>query len=302
MNDLFSTRSFRNAAAGGDLEMGGPLPAADLEKFFVDVESIKQDLAHIDSLHKSLLQSHATGKTLHDASAVRSLRRQMDADVTTALKKAKVIKLRLEALDRANAANRSLPNCGPGTSTDRTRTSVVAGLRKKLKDSMEAFSVLRQTISQEYRETVGRRFFTVTGQEADEKTLDALISTGEAENMVQRAIQEGGRGEVMAVVTEIKERYDAAVEIERNLAELHQVFLDMSVLVAAQGEQINDIESHVARANSFVRTGVDQLVTARKHQKSSRKWACIGITILLIIILIIVISVVTSNRRSKSGP
>ena len=106
----------------------------------------------------------------------------------------------------------------------------------------------------------------------------------------------------MAVVTEIKERYDAAVEIEKNLAELHQVFLDMSVLVAAQGEQINDIESHVARANSFVRTGVDQLVTARKHQKSSRKWTCIGIIILLIIILIIVISVVISNRRSNSRP
>jgi syntaxin 1B/2/3 len=81
----------------------------------------------------------------------------MDADVALALKKAKLIKLKLESLDRANAANRSLPGCGPGTSTDRTRTSVVSGLRKKLKDSMDAFVELRKTISAEYRETVERR-------------------------------------------------------------------------------------------------------------------------------------------------
>lgn len=97
------------------------------------------------------------GKTLHNASAVKSLRAKMDADVALALKKAKMIKLKLESLDRANAANRSLPGCGPGTSTDRTRTSVVSGLRKKLKDSMDAFIELRKTISAEYRETVERR-------------------------------------------------------------------------------------------------------------------------------------------------
>jgi syntaxin 1B/2/3 len=102
----------------------------------------------------------------------------MDADVALALKRAKLIKVRLEALDRSNAANRSLPGCGPGSSSDRTRTSVVSGLRKKLKDLMESFNGLRQKITTEYRETVERRYFTVTGENPDEKTLDLLISTG----------------------------------------------------------------------------------------------------------------------------
>lgn len=105
----------------------------------------------------------------------------MDGDVTLALKKAKVIKVRLEALDRSNAANRSLPGCGPGSSSDRTRISVVNGLRKKLKDSMESFNSLRQKISLEYRETVQRRYYTVSGENPDEKTLDLLISTGKTE-------------------------------------------------------------------------------------------------------------------------
>ena len=81
--------------------------------------------------------------------------------------------------------------------------------------------------------------------------------------------------------------------MERNLNELHQVFLDMAVLVQAQGEQIDNIESHVDRASSFVQHGNQQLQKARFLQKNTRKWTCYGILILLIIIGIILASKLT---------
>ncbi|MQL89948.1 hypothetical protein Taro_022532 [Colocasia esculenta] len=147
---------------------------------------IKDELKEVECPHRGLRESNEAGKSLHDAAAVRSLRTHMDADVALTLKKAKLIKLCLEALDRANDANRSLPGCGPGSSTDHTRTSVVAGLRKKLKDSIEGFSTLWEQVTAEYRETIGRWYYTITGEAEDKATLDALISTGEAERMVPR--------------------------------------------------------------------------------------------------------------------
>lgn len=121
------------------------------------------------------------------------------------------------------------------------------------------------------------------------------VGTGESETFLQKAIQQQGRASVMETIQEIQERHDTVKEIERNLNELHQVFLDMAVLVQSQGEQLDDIESHVARANSYVRGGVQQLQVARKHQKNTRKWTFFAIILLLIIILIIVLPIVLRN-------
>ncbi|XP_034694691.1 syntaxin-121 [Vitis riparia] len=307
MNDLFSGSfsRFRSEEPPPSVEMTSSATAGvNLDKFFEDVESIKEELREMESLQQKLHDAHEQSKTLHNANSVKELRSRMDSHVSLALKKAKLIKLRLEALDRSNAANRSLPGCGPGSSSDRTRTSVVNGLRKKLRDSMDAFNSIRNQITSEYRETVQRRYFTVTGENPDEKTVDLLISTGESETFLQKAIQEQGRGRVLDTISEIRERHESVKELERNLKELHQVFLDMAVLVQAQGEQIDDIESQVARANSFVRGGTQQLQTARKHQISSRKWTCYGIIILIVIILLIVLFTVRpweNNGSSSSG-
>ncbi|KAF8397986.1 hypothetical protein HHK36_016912 [Tetracentron sinense] len=310
MNDLFSGSFSRFKSDDGDrqaspgirdggVQMGSM--GVNLDKFFEDVEGIKDELKEVEKLQQRLQDSHEESKTLHNAKSIKDLRSKMDSDVSLALKKAKLIKVRLESLDRVNAANRSLPGCGPGSSADRTRTSVVSGLRKKLKDSMEGFNTLRQEIASEHKETVERRYFTVTGEKADEKTVEMLISTGESETFLQKAIQEQGRGRVMDTIQEIQERHGAAREMERSLLELQQVFMDMAVLVQAQGEQLDDIESQVGRASSFVRGGTQELQTARKHQRNTRKWTCYAIILLLIITLIIVLPIVIPRLNNNNN-
>ncbi|PIA54299.1 hypothetical protein AQUCO_00900679v1 [Aquilegia coerulea] len=287
MNDLF-TSSF-SRARDGDIEMGAM--GANLDKFFEDIEGIKDELKEIEKLHQKLQASHEESKSLYQAKSIKDLRSRMDADVTLALKKAKLIKVRLESIERANAANRNLPGCGPGSSSDRTRTSIVNGLKKKLIESMENFNKLRQQVASEYKETVERRYYTVTGEKPDDQTVETLISTGQSETFMQKAIQEQGRGKIVDTISEIQERYTAAKDIERSLQELHQVFLDISVLVQVQGEQLDDIESHVTRAASFIQSGTKQLHKAKSHQRNTRKWTCYAIILLIIILLIILLPI-----------
>ena len=292
MNDLISSsfkkyRDLKQQAYLDDTEAGNE--GVNLDKFFEDVENVKEDMKNVQRLYKALQEANEESKTVHNAKTMKQLRARMDTDVEQVLKRVKIIKGKLEGLERSNAASRNIPGCGPGSSADRTRSSVVSGLGKKLKDLMDDFQGLRSRMQSEYKETVERRYFTITGQKADEDTIENLISSGESESFLQRAIQEQGRGQIMDTISEIQERHDAVKEIEKNLIELHQIFLDMAALVEAQGHQLNDIESHVAHASSFVRRGTEHLQEARVYQKNSRKWTCIAIIAAAILILVLLL-------------
>ncbi|KAJ6725078.1 SYNTAXIN [Salix viminalis] len=294
MNDLFSSSfkkytDVKQQAQIDDMETGKE--SMNLDRFFEDVENIKDEMKTVERLYRSLQEANEECKTVHNAKTMKNLRSRMDTDVEQVLKRVKIIKGKLEALDRSNAAHRNIPGCGPGSSTDRTRTSVVSGLGKKLKDLMDNFQDLRARMSAEYKETVERRYFTITGERASDETIENLISSGESESFMQKAIQEQGRGQILDTISEIQERHDAVKEIEKNLIELHQVFLDMAALVEAQGHQLNDIESHVAHASSFVRRGTDQLQEAREYQKSSRKWTCIAVIAGVVLIAVLLLPI-----------
>ncbi len=53
-------------------------------------------------------------------------------------------------------------------------------------------------------------------------------------------------GQVLDTLAEIEERGEAVRELEKSLLDLHQIFLDMAVLVEAQGEMLDNIEAQVS--------------------------------------------------------
>ncbi|CAA3024613.1 syntaxin-132-like [Olea europaea subsp. europaea] len=174
-------------------------------------------------------------------------------------------------------------------------------MKKKFKDKMSEFQTLRESIHQEYREVVERRVFTVTGNRADEETIDRLIETGDSEQIFHKAIQEQGRGQIMDTLAEIQERHDAVRDLEKKLLDLQQIFMDMAVLVDAQGDMLDNIESQVSSAVDHVQSGNTALQKAKSLQKNSRKWMCIAILILLIIVAIIVVGVLKPWQNNNGA-
>ncbi|CAK9233502.1 unnamed protein product [Sphagnum troendelagicum] len=305
MNDLLSTFSGRKTGEGydDDLETGPSVQMTgmaagdkDLSRFFADIEKIKKQMDRIRELLVKLQEANEESKGVHKAQAMKALRDRMDADIAQVTKIARSIKAELEELDRGNAANRRVKGCEEGTPTDRTRTTITNNQRKKLKDLMGEFQALRERMMGEYKETIERRYYTVTGKQADEETIDHIIETGESETFLQKAIQEQGRGQILETIREIQERHDSVKEIEKSLLELHQIFMDMAVLVEAQGEQLNNIEAQVNRSASYVERGTTQLRIAKSHQRSARKWTCIGIILLIVLVLIIVIPILKADK------
>ena len=57
--------------------------------------------------------------------------------------------------------------------------------------------------------------------------------------------------QVLDTLAEVQERHEAVKELEKSLMELHQVFLDMAVLVEAQGEMLDNIEQQVGNGSGM---------------------------------------------------
>jgi syntaxin 1B/2/3 len=162
---------------GGEREMevlgaGG----RDTTQFFQEVGEIKAEMERIKEFLTKIQGMNEESKMLHQAQAMSALRDRMDADIAQVTKIARSLKAKLENLDRANAANRRMPGCEPGSTTDRTRTSITSTLRKKLKDLMGDFQLLRQRMMGDYRQTVERRSVSATLQ----FPLQWFISSGDS--------------------------------------------------------------------------------------------------------------------------
>jgi syntaxin 1B/2/3 len=133
----------------------------DLTKFFDEVEKIKVDMDKIKQLLVKLQEANEESKGVHKAQAMKGIRDRMDKDIAQVNKIARSIKAKLEDLDKGNAASRKVKGCEEGTPTDRTRMSITNNQRKKLKDLMGEFQVLRERMMNEYKETIERRSFAI---------------------------------------------------------------------------------------------------------------------------------------------
>ncbi|KAD4981865.1 hypothetical protein R6Q59_001566 [Mikania micrantha] len=259
MNDLlgesFVSDAREHPPRDMDVQMSSRLPRSNsdmgMESFNKQIQDIEKQVDKLSSLLKKLKDSNEESKSVTKASSMKAIRKHMEKDVDEVGKIARNIKAKIQAINKENLTNRQKLGCGPGTGVDRSRSNMTNALTKRFRDIMIDFQTLRRKIDDEYREVVERRVITVTGTRPDEETINNLIETGNSEQIFQNAMKEMGRGQVVNTLEEIQERHDAVREIEKKLLELHQIYLDMAVLVEAQGDLLDNIESQVRFSHAF---------------------------------------------------
>ncbi|XP_041001278.1 syntaxin-112 [Juglans microcarpa x Juglans regia] len=298
MNDLM-TQSFlsyvelkkqaqKDLEADLDIEAGqlNHTEEQNLSQFFQEVGVIKGEMEEITNLLFDLQHLNEETKSTHSAKVLRGLRDRMDSDMVAVLRKAMIVKARLEALDRSNVTNRTVSEAyKEGSPVDRTRISVTNGLRVKLKEMMNDFQSLRENILSDHKEDLKRRYYTATGELPSEEVIEKMVSGAVKVQLFEGKTETNLRS---------KERHEAVMDIQRSLNKLHQVFLDMAVLVETQGEKIDDIEENLANVGSFINGGTNSLYYANQMKKKNKKWACWVCAVLLIILLVCIISMLAS--------
>lgn len=83
--------------------------------------------------------------------------------------------------------------------------------------------------------------------------------------------------EAEKALSDIRDRHEDIQRLERSLIELHEMFVDMSILVSEQGEMIDRIEYSVAKSGNYVESARKKVKRAEELQRAARqkRWCCL---------------------------
>mmetsp|Transcript_31855 Transcript_31855/g.93787 ORF Transcript_31855/g.93787 Transcript_31855/m.93787 type:complete len:221 (+) Transcript_31855:1-663(+) len=201
------------------------------------------------------------------------------------------VRSQLKAMD---GANKLFAKKNPGASEARIRTNMHATLTRKFVDLMAEYQEVQTRYKSKYRERVERQYRivkpTVTQDEID-AALDGDPSN-QPEIFTQTILQGPGHAQARNALADIQDKHCDILKLEASIAELHQLFLDMSVLVETQGELLDQIEYTVAQSVDYTGRAVEELRSAAKYQKRARQKCCCVIVTLLIVAGILLATII----------
>lgn len=123
----------------------------------------------------------------------------------------------------------------------------------------------REALERSVRSDVMRANPHVSGAQ-----VDAAMANGDS-GLDQVLGTTANTAELRHQIQDIKARNLEIQKLSKSLVELHTMFTDMSILVEGQQELLNNIEYNVEEAKQNTEKAGEELVVARKHQKSRNK-------------------------------
>lgn len=200
------------------------------------------------------------------------------------------VRNKLKTLD---LENKDFARRNEGASEARIRSNMHGTLTRKFVDLMAEYQEIQTKYKNKYRER-GERQYRVVNPNATREEIDAALAGDQQEIFTQHILQGPGHAQARNALADIQERHRDITRLETSIQELHQLFLDMSVLVESQGELLDQIEYTVSQSVNYTGKAVDELRSANKYQKKVRKKMCCVICIGLVV-MVVLLSTILPN-------
>jgi t-SNARE complex subunit (syntaxin) len=158
---------------------------------------------------------------------------------------------------------------------------------------MSKFQSMQSLYQGKYRQQLERQYLIVKPQ-ATKEELDRLTHGGSADATVllnQQIFSMANRAQAAKQLAEMQERHHDIISIEKSIRELHQMFVDMAIIVEQQGELIDKVEDHVANTAEYTEHAAQEMRQAviRQRGVQKKKWIILIILVILLTIIGLVI-------------
>ncbi|KAG2216951.1 hypothetical protein INT45_001422 [Circinella minor] len=257
----------------------------NMDGFFQEVDSLKNDIStvsdnvdRIERLHTSALVSFNEQQSRQISKDLAQIKRQTQAQNIE-------LKDRIKALEASNAR---LPR---DSSDAQIRSSQSTALRKRFLETIQRYQDVERTYEQKYRQRVERQI-RIVKPDATQDEVDQFIDSDDSTQVFAQSLMHATRtNQARAVLSEVQTRHVDIKRIEKTIMELHQLFLDMSMLVEQQGEVLTSAEQNADQTVGHMKEGNSMISKAILSAKATRhkKWCCLFLTIGICVMIAILV-------------
>lgn len=291
-------------SAEGDVEMGELSPRNPMEAFLKTIDEIRKRMERINKAIGDIEYHHRLVLNAVNVEEATRLGRIIDELVARTNKEAQFIRRTLKELTAETETMKEAQSLSP--SDIRIRSNQQARYAKKFMATMNKFQAMQTTYQAKYRQALERQYLIVKPS-AGREELDRLTTASEGTTLLnQQIFSMANRAQAQKQLAEMKERHHDIVAIERSIRELHQMFVDMAIIVEQQGELIDKVEDHVANTVEYTEHAAQEMRQAVVRQKSiqKKKWiiACICVILLAVVALVLYLSLDTGGGSRPQKP
>ncbi|RHY26728.1 hypothetical protein DYB32_007344 [Aphanomyces invadans] len=154
---------------------------------------------------------------------------------------------------------------------------------------MKEYQKAQQRFKSDMKNKVKRQV-QIVKPDASEQEIDMVMRSADPGAIYRSAILQGSNDSIKEVYMTCHDKYQDVLKLEQSVAELHQMFLDLALLVEQQGEMLDQIEFQVKTASNYIDAGNKEVTKALKSQKSMRKKMCCLLFFGLVVVLIAVLA------------
>lgn len=243
-----------------------------------NIDKIAQDVEQVKKMHSHMLSAAVPEREVKDEleRVMNDVKRTANS-VRTNLKE---MEQRINQQDSNSSYNQYAES--------RIRRCQHSTLARKFVEVMSDYN----TTQSDYREKCKARIqrqLEITGKTKTSDEVEEMLEGGDPAIFTSDIVIE--TQQARQALGDIEARHRDIINLEKSIQELHEMFLDMAMLVESQGEMIDRIEYNVEQAVDFVQSAKSDTKKAVKYQSKARRKKIL-IFICLIVCLAIIIGVV----------
>lgn len=262
-----------------DVMVGVEEKGGYMENFFKEVEDIRENIARMQENVEEVKKTHSA--ILSAPQSDEKVKQHLEDMMADIKKSANRVRAKLKQME---SGIEQLEQTNMMSAEFRIRKTQHSMLSQKFVEVMTDYNKTQTDYRERCKARIQRQL-EITGRSTTTEEVEEMLESGNPAIFTQGIMTDTQQAK--QTLADIEARHADIIKLENSIRELHDMFMDMAMLVESQGEMIDRIEFHVSGALEYVEEAVKDTKKAMEYQRRARrKQLCILICVLIMLIFL----------------